>query len=285
MTESETETLWRRHSEANRRNWFTVAMSAQRTHVVPHDDGRLRMPLRKQGECGRWGWWLPHPCRRETWDFVPEDLSPEMAEYKYSGHVVYSHVPVPLWVQSPSGIWGWGVREEEFHPELFRPSTPWTMRYYLIDHKGNERLVEALISHTVVVDESAAKGGWLGPTGPLRWDLLQPPTEVVPVVARSPLRAHRRHPHPSLPRTAYWNAIHISDMREGWVKDSYRAGVRWLTSDLVVYRTDEHLVANLTPSLERRAHFVLNDQATDIQRGLFDPNKWGDEFWEEEEED
>ena len=284
MVEGEAEALWRRQCEANRRNCYTVAMSAQRTHVVPHDDGRLRMPLRKQGECGRWGWWLPHPCRRETWDFVPEDLPPDVSEYKYSDNVVYSYVPKPLWVQSPSGIWGWGVREEEFHPELFQNPTPWSMRYYLIDHKGCERLTEALISHTILIEESAAKGGWLGHTGPVRWDLLQPPTDVIPIVGVSPFRAHRKHAHPSQPRTGYWNRFYISDMKEGWVKQAYRAGVRRLPNDLVVHRTNQHLIADLTPSLEKRPHFILNDRATDHLRGLFDPERWGDEFWDEEED-
>ena len=74
MATSTITAIHERRARAMRRNLFSVALSAQRQTICPHDDGRARAPIRRQAEDGSWGWWLPHPIRREVWDFVAEDL-------------------------------------------------------------------------------------------------------------------------------------------------------------------------------------------------------------------
>jgi hypothetical protein len=125
-----TQSIWKRRQEAMKRNYYTVSLSAQRTFICPHDDGRVRGPLRRQAEDSAWGWWLPHPIRRETWTFVGENLPQSILSFKYSREVgIKSKLSEPVWLQGPTGLWGWAVREEDFGSHIYSPEVPWTMYY------------------------------------------------------------------------------------------------------------------------------------------------------------
>ena len=233
MTTSTITAIHDRRAKAMRRNLFSVALSAQRQTICPHDDGRARAPIRRQAEDGSWGWWLPHPIRREVWDFVAEDLPNPVMEYKYkSYHRTYSVLSAPAWIQSPSGLWGWGVREEDFGPEVHTPVAPWTMYYYMVNSRGNEVLEEATVNMTVVVEDDL-NGEWIGGRGIIPWESLQPEEGTSPAVGFSPMRVHRTNPFPSHPAWAAWNTLHLPDLEPSWTREvliraAMRATTPWL---------------------------------------------------------
>ena len=126
-------------------------MNTQCGVITPDQNGNIRKPVRGTRGPNQWGWWLPHPQFTETFDFVPEDLPQWVRSLKYcmGPGQAKTYLPTPVWIQSPAGIWGWAIRQEEFAHGLWVDGNPWTMHYYVVDWLERGKLIEAAINITI----------------------------------------------------------------------------------------------------------------------------------------
>ena len=200
--------------------------------------------------------------------------------FKYTpGRRSHSCLAEPTWIQGPKGIWGWAIREEEFELGLYSPTVPWTMYYYLNDHREVEVLEEATVNMTILVDKEGLDADWLGPAGTVLWELLKPEEGSAPLIGCSPLRMHKKHPKASHPRTLEWNTLLLSDMKDGWLKTTLMKGADKIAGDPIPCRVPSCRQC-MTPIIESRDYRPVN-RAGDLKRGLFEMDEWEPESAEQ----
>ena len=216
------ETILAREARARLRNFYHVVTTCQRPVISPHNDGITRVPHRGQSADGTWGWYLPHPYVREHEDFIPERLPPWVNQMKYSEDTtgITSAHPLPCWVQSPAGLWGWAVREEEFANGLWVNQNPWTMHYYCTNWEDAQVLVEATIN-TQLRWPHDEHPNWANVNPDFHWHELQPVEGTEPEVGEVPWRQHCFDSHPApFRKKGTWNVFNPEDLREGWLRDT-----------------------------------------------------------------